>query len=110
MMQGNNPGLLDRRITLQSRTVAANAYNEQIETWTDILDVWAKVEYPATGSDEITQSGLNVAFQRVMFTIRHRNDIGFVERIVYKSETYDIERIEEIGRKQYLKLTTEKRK
>ncbi len=110
MLQGANPGELDRRITLQSRTVAANAYNEPVETWADLATVWAKVEYPITGSDEVTDKGLNVATQRVHFTIRHRTDVGYVERIVYNSENYDIERLAEIGRKQYLKLTAEKRK
>lgn len=110
MLKGDNPGKMDRRITLQTRTVAANAYNEPIETWATLATVWAALEYPITGSDEETADKLNIARQRVHFTIRYRDDTGYVERVLYNSEVYDIERIAEIGRNQYLKLTTEKRK
>jgi SPP1 family predicted phage head-tail adaptor len=110
MLQGDNPGKMDRRITLQSRTVTPNVYSEPIETWEDVCTVWAAVDYPKTGSDEMTEKGLNIARQRVEFTIRYRLNVGFVERIIYNSETYDIERIAEVGRSQYLKITAEKRK
>lgn len=110
MLQGINPGQLDRRVTLQTRTTAANAYNEPVETWSDLMTVWAKVEYPISGSDEETEKGLNIARRRVYFTIRHRTDIGFIERVTYDSGTYDIERIAELGRNDFLKLTTEERR
>ena len=103
-------GQLDRRITLQSRTTAGKAYGEPIETWTDLATVWAAVDYPLTGSGEAYQDHINLAQTRVEFIIRKRTDVGFVERIVYDSETYDIERKAEIGRGGYLKLTGNLRK
>lgn len=110
MLNGLNPGQLDRRIVLQNRTTAANAYNEPVETWATLATVWAKVEYPVTGSDEATEQNLNVARRRVDFTIRYRADVGFVERITYNGGTYDIERISELGRQNFLKITAEERK
>lgn len=110
MLQGDNPGKLDRRITIQQRTVSGNAYSEPIETWTTLATVWAGVEYPITGSDEETSDKLNIARQRAIFTIRHLESVDFVSRILYGTEIYDIERIAEVGRRQYLKLTAEKRK
>ncbi len=110
MLTGINPGQLDRRITLQTRTTAANAYNEPVETWTTLATVWAKVEYPKTGSEEVTEKGLNVARRRVEFTIRYRTDVGFVERVIYNRITHDIERIAELGRNDFLKLTAEERR
>jgi len=110
MLKGDNPGKLDRRITLQQRTFAGNAYSEPIETWTTLATVWAAIEYPITGSDEETADKLNIARRRAIFTIRHLDSVDFVSRILYGSEIYDIERISEFGRKQYLKLTAETRK
>lgn len=110
MLEGINPGQLDRRITIQSRTTAANAYNEPVETWSDVATVWAKIDYPVTASDEATIQGLNLATTRVEFTIRHRADVNFITRVLYNSEVFDVERISEIGRKSYLKLTCERRK
>lgn len=109
-LQGIDPGKLDRRITIQQRTVALDAYNEPVETWSALATVWAKVDYPLTASDENVTDGLNVAYTRIEFTIRHRTDIGFINRIVYGSDTYDVERISEEGRKSYLKITAERRK
>ena len=110
MLKGDNPGKLDRRITIQQRTVSGNAYSEPIETWTTLATVWAGVEYPITGSDEETSDNLNVARQRAIFTIRYIDSVDFISRILYGTEIYDIERISEVGRRQYLKLTAEKRK
>lgn len=110
MLQGINPGELDRRITLQRRTVEGNAYAEPIETWATLATVWAKVEYPVTASDEATIQGLNLATTRTEFTIRFLSGLGFTDRVQYNDEVFDIERISELGRKSYLKLTCERRK
>jgi SPP1 family predicted phage head-tail adaptor len=110
MIEGIDPGHLDRRIILQKRTTAANEYNEPIETWTTLDTVWSMVEYPMTGSDEQTTAGLIQATTRVEFTIRYRTDIGFINRIQYNSTIFDIERISEVGRNSFLKITAERRK
>lgn len=73
--------------------------------------VWAMVEYPITGSSETYQDQVNLAQTRVDFTIRHRDDVGHVERISYNSNTYDIEApIAELGRNDYLKMRCKLRK
>lgn len=110
MLKGDNPGKLDRRITLQQRTVTGNAYSEPIETWSTLATVFAAIEFPITGSDEETADKLNIARRRAIFTIRHLDSVDFISRILYGSEVYDIERIAEVGRKQYLKITAETRK
>lgn len=102
-------GALDRRITLQSRTVSVNDYGEGVEAFTTLATVWAKVDYPLTGSQEEQVEKIHLFQQRVEFTIRKRSDVLQVDRIVYDSKTYDIERIAEIGREGYLKITAEHR-
>lgn len=98
-------GHLDRRITLKTRTVAVDAYGGGVETFADLAEVWAKVEYPITDSGEDYVNAVNLVTQRIDFTIRHRTDLDFVDRIVYDSKIYDIERIAEVGRDGYLKIT-----
>jgi SPP1 family predicted phage head-tail adaptor len=109
MLKGIDPGKLDRRITLQSRTTAANAYNEPIETWATLATVWASIDYPLTGSGETFQDAINQAATNITFTIRHRDDVGFVERISYNGDTYDIERISETGRNDHLQIQAKRR-
>ena len=110
MLKGDNPGKLDRRITLQQQSTAKNAYGGTDKTWSTLATVWAAIEYAKTGSDEVVDSGLNLATTRTVFTIRYRDDVGFVERVLYKSEIYDVERIAEVGREDFLQLTTERKK
>lgn len=103
-------GALDRRIALYSRTTSVNSYGEAAESFTLLATVWAKVDYPLTGSQEAHVEKINLFEQRTEFTIRKRTDINQTSRIVYDSKTYDIERIAEIGRGGYLKITAEHRK
>ena len=103
-------GALDSRIALYTRSTTVNDYGESTETFTLLASVWAKVEYPITGSNESQEARVNLFEQRVDFTIRSRSDIDQTSRIVYDGKTYDIERITEIWRNAYLKLTCEYRK
>src|SRR5574343_1217799 len=109
MITGIEVGKLDRRITLQTRTVAANEYNDPIETWTDLATVWAMVEYPKTHSEEVYMDNVNIAVTATEFTIRYRDDYGFVERISYNDELYDIERIYDLDRRRYQKILAKRR-
>lgn len=109
MLKGREPGKLDKRITLQSRTTAANAYGEPVETWADVADVWAEVNYPLTQSGEVYIERVNIATTNTEFTIRYRADVGFDWRIVYGSDSYDIERISEVGRQNYLTISAKRR-
>ena len=102
-------GQLDRRITLQTRSTSVNSYGESVETFTDLATVWAKVEYPLTGSMESQEQKIHLVESRVEFTIRERADILYTSRIVYNGKTFDVERISEVGRGGYLKITTEYR-
>lgn len=99
-----DPGELDRRITLQTASGAADLYGDTNTTWYDVADLWAKVEW-GTG-DEETDANQIAAFDKVTFTIRYRT-VTHRMRILYDSKYYDIETIGEAGgRKRFLKIIT----
>jgi len=121
MNRYENAGRLDRRITIQRATTAADAYGTPIETWTDLVCTNAHLAYPATGSGEAQYDAVHLATTNVVFTIRYRPGIVQTDRILYDSEIYDITRIAESAgpgkqikqqapRRAYLALTAEKRK
>lgn len=121
MNRYENAGRLDRRITIQRATTAADAYGTPIETWTDLVCTNAHLAYPATGSGEAQYDAVHLATTNVVFTIRYRPGILPTDRIMYDSEVYDITRIAESAgpgkqikqqapRRAYLALTAEKRK
>jgi SPP1 family predicted phage head-tail adaptor len=89
-------GKLDRRITIQRATTAANARNEQIETWSDLATVWAQ-QRPNRGQERFAAQ--EVAGQSVMtFHIRYRRDLTVKDRISYQGKVWDILDVREVGR------------
>lgn len=106
---GLDPGKLDRRITIQTRSTTTDSYGTPIETWADTVTVWSGVDYPKTGSTESFDDKVNIATTAVIFTIRDRTVDPAENRIQYDSGAYDIERVAELGRNSYLQITAKKR-
>lgn len=102
-------GALDRRcVVLEPISTQDFAGGEAIE-WREVAEVWANVSYPSTGSGEAYAVGQQVATRSVLFTLRYRGDVTEKMRVRYEGCEYDIERIEEVGRRGYTRLTTKKR-
>ena len=96
-------GMMDRRITLQSRTVAQDAMGEPDETWSTLATVWAQVV--ALRADEpFTNSEQHQAKVTHVFKAYHRTDIDTTCRIVYQGDYYNIESVKELGRRQGMEL------
>lgn len=114
-------GRLDRRITIQRATTAADDHGTPIETWADQACAWASVVYPATGSGETQHEAVHLATTNVLFTIRYRDGLLPTDRIVYNAQNYDITSISETtgpgktggnqaSRRAYLEIMAELRK
>ena len=104
MNKNEKIGVMDREVTIQRRTLEENAFAERVEVFTDLLTVWAAVEYPISRQDEQIADGLNLTTSPVNFTIRD-TDITVKDRIVYDGDNYDIINIAQIGRNDRLKIT-----
>lgn len=105
-----NIGDFDRRITIQTFTVAKNTEGEDIRTWSTLITLWAKKI--DTSGNEMFEADQLTAIGKIDWIIRYRTDITERMRISFDSEYYDvlnIEEIEEEGRKRYLLLKTEKK-
>lgn len=100
-------GDLDRQITLRALTTSRDTFGEEIQTWSDLATVWAKVDY-STGFERF-EGEQETAFTGVVFYIRHRTDLNQKLRIVYENEEYDIKGIHEVDRRFFLKIIAELR-
>ncbi len=100
---------LDRRITIQSATVAQDASGSEIPTWSN-LHVDMPAEYlPLSGSEQF-EASQRLATARARFRIRYRSDLTRKMRIVFESENWNLTHIEEdrrFDRRQYTILTAE---
>lgn len=104
---GLRAGLLDRRIRLQRRSAVPDTYGQAVEKWDDIATVWARVE-PIAGREPFGQQQF-VAKGDVRFTIRFRNDLTPLDRIVYGEREYDVLSVLEVGRGEALQIVAETR-
>ena len=100
-----DPGKLDRRITLRSATIAKDSFGEDVRTYSDLANVWAKVDYrgtPKEGEDTEKLTSLN----KVRFTVRYRSDVDATVKISWGGKTYEIEGVSLEGRERYLIIDT----
>lgn len=95
-------GKLDRRITIQSLTQTQGQFGELIDTWTDVATVWANVYFG--GGREFEQARQINAEIEVQFQVRYRAGISTTMRISYGEKTYDIVRVDEVGRRERLNV------
>ena len=109
-------GELDRRITIQTFTTEADAYGEAIKTWSNLISVWANVNFKGGSTKDIAERV--TATSKVVFTIRNYGStvdtINESMRVKYKDrgvpKHYYINVINEIdGRDGFLELETEQK-
>ena len=96
-------GKLDRRITIQSRTLAKDGAGQPVETWATLCTVWAHFE-SLRGKEPFEGQQFNA--QRVsVFMIRWRDDVDETMQIIFDGDTYNIQSIAEKGRREGLEIT-----
>lgn len=99
-----NPGRMDRRITVQVRTLSKDAAGGRTETWADSFKCWAEL-VKHTAAEGITADADRSTDER-QFRIRYRTGLASgTHRILYQLKFYDITAIEEEGRQDRLLLT-----
>ncbi|MFA5208491.1 MAG: phage head closure protein [Candidatus Paceibacterota bacterium] len=102
-------GSLDRLITIQYPPSTKNDYGEVNLSagWTQLDQVWSRIEY--MGGSEAVEGGKVTALNKIVFIVRYRTDIAVNMRVSYESKYYYIQFIEEIERREGLRLICEVR-
>ena len=99
-----NPGKMDRRITVQVRSLSKDAAGGRVESWSDAFQCWA--ELVSNASNEGVTAGAERSSSDKQFRIRYRSNIeSGTHRVLYQLKFYDITGIEEEGRQDRLLLT-----
>lgn len=101
----NNAGKLDRRVTIQQRTLTKDNTGTRVETWEDIAEVWA--EYVTHRGTVAPVADAERGQDSQQWRIRWRTLTPATNyRIIYGGSTYDIESVTQEGRKNTLLLDT----
>lgn len=99
-----NPGKMDRRITIQVRTLTKDAAGGRVETWADSFDGWA--EAVAVKQSEGVTADADRNIEERQFRMRYRTGLASgTHRILYQLRFYDITSIVEEGRQNAILIT-----
>lgn len=96
---------LDRKVTLRRATTAQDEYGEEITTWADLATVWAS-RRRASARETLAAAEVSAAITDV-FEIRYDSawaDLSPMDRLVFEGRGYDIVSVDEIGRRQGLRI------
>ena len=99
-------GKLDRKITIQFRSISQNDYGEAVAAFSSSASVWAMIETKNRGKEKVS-NGIEISQQGVNFLIRFSSEVDDVtngDRVLYNSQHYDIESVQEVGRNLSLRL------
>ena len=97
-----NAGTLDRRITIEQRIDTRDAFGEPIAAWTPLAVVWASLE--SLQGQELIETQETNAKRKARFRIRWRDDVTEKTRVAWDGEVWDINQVNEIGRRVGLEL------
>ncbi|MEN9807762.1 MAG: hypothetical protein RL756_2282 [Pseudomonadota bacterium] len=96
-------GLLDQRVTIQSKAVTRDAYGAEVITWTDVATVWMMAE-TISGREYVAmrqaQSDVTTRFR-----CRYVSGLTTAMRLVWRSQPFNItEVIDRTGRRAELEI------
>lgn len=120
-------GTLDRRVSIQRRTLTQASDGSEIETWANISVRRPASMYPVKGEERFANPE-KTAREQIEFRVRYSSDVAAltpVDRLIYPALTdaqaadasyviptrsiHDVLFVLEIGRRQGLKIVTERR-
>lgn len=100
-------GKMDRRIVIESRSVARSASGEETESWSTFATVWARFQ-PMTGREFYSAGGAqNVPAETARFTVRYLAGVTPQHRITYDGKVWNIRNVAEVGRREGVEITAE---
>ena len=84
-------GKLRHVVTIQSKTVTQDSYNEEIITWTDVATVRAAIETP-TGAEylDVESQGASISHK---VAVRYYPGLAPTMIVVWGSRTFEIEAV-----------------
>ena len=104
MASAQNVGKLDRYVTIEANTPSVSGTGQRTESWATITNGarFAEITY-LSGPEFVAASQVN-AEVAVRIRVRYLSTITPAMRVLYGSIYFDIVRVAEVGRGEYLDL------
>lgn len=97
-------GMLDQRLTLQSRSAGVDVLGQASGAWSTVAVVWGRAR--PLRSRELFAAGQIQNVTDIEFTIRYRSDVAATWRVLWRGQPHDITGtpIDVDGQRQWLQL------
>lgn len=92
-----NPGNFRTRIMVQKKYLTYNSYNEPVESWKDLFELWSDVIN--TGGGEFYAAQKLNAMTTAVFRTRYVSSISTLDRIKYSNRIFEILFINDVSEK-----------
>ena len=99
----NDPGRLDRRITVQYSIPVRDTSGGQSLDWFDAATVWASLSF--LRGNRLFAADKKSFEALVTYRIRHRGDVESGMRLIHGDDVFEIVSVEQLGRRHFLDLT-----
>lgn len=96
--------LFDKRLKILKRTLSENEVGTPTENYDVLKEVWGNIRKKRGEVANVSSVPGVVPTSYKEITLRYQKDLGYDCRIQYENDTYIIDDIEEIGRKEGLRL------
>jgi SPP1 family predicted phage head-tail adaptor len=100
-------GDLDKFITIKRATTTTNAFNEKVQTWSDLVTRRHAMAQPVSDAERF-RAGETLSTRKYRFTIRYSANVADVDprdRIEFEGRIYDINGVKEVGRREGIEFT-----
>lgn len=106
-------GLLDKKVNFIRYTFTPNAYGDRKKTSQIYAgDVWCNIKFvgsPSEGASEEVDNNQVTGKIKIEILCRFFSGVAFDDAVVYQGATYDIYSIQEVGRKEGLRIRAQLR-
>jgi SPP1 family predicted phage head-tail adaptor len=99
--------LMDRRIDIQTESTTTDEFGAETNVWNVVHSVYAQQIFGSSSEREDDEMETNN--QRMTFIIRYQPNITTKQRVVVDESVFDIISVDELKRREILKITCELR-
>jgi SPP1 family predicted phage head-tail adaptor len=88
---------LNKRITIQRKSVAKDSYGGNVESWPVVAEVWAGVAPPSLTRRRQTTQGGEESIATVPVKVRFGVNVEVDDRIIFRGAAYEVKHVENVG-------------
>ncbi|MTW11427.1 phage head closure protein [Pseudoduganella eburnea] len=88
---------LNKRITIQRKSHTKDSFGGNVESWTNVGNVWAGVAPVSLTRRRQTKQGGEESVTSIPIKVRFGVDVAIDDRILFRGATYEVKQIENPG-------------